>query len=49
MASGLGKAHKYIWLLLIISVPVIMVFSIKDLDLFSSETNSASQVGVRKK
>ena len=44
MTSGLRKAHKYIWLLLIIMVPVIMVFSIKDLDVFSSENNRPSQL-----
>ena len=40
MTSGLRKAHKYIWLLLIIIVPVIMFFSIKDLDFSSSENDS---------
>lgn len=32
MTSGLRKAHKYIWLLLLIIVPVLMFFSIKDLN-----------------
>jgi len=36
MNSGLRKAHKYSWLLLIIIIPVIMFFSIKDLMLFES-------------
>jgi len=49
MTSGLRKAHKYIWLLLIIIVPVIMFFSIKDLDLFSSGTNTAFQLTGSKK
>ncbi len=49
MTSELRKAHKYIWLLLIIIVPVIMFFSIKDLDLFSSGTNTASQLSGSKK
>ena len=49
MTSGLRKAHKYIWLLLIIIVPVIMFFSIKDLNLFSSGTHTASQVSGSKK
>ena len=49
MTSGLRKAHKYIWLLLIIIVPVIMVFSIKDLDIFSSENNTISQLKGSKK
>ncbi len=42
MTSGLRKAHKYIWLLLIIIVPVIMIFSIKDLDIFSSKAKETS-------
>lgn len=42
MTSGLRKAHKYIWLLLVIIVPVIMFLSIKDLDIFSSEKNTAT-------
>jgi len=48
MTSGLRKAHKYIWLLLVVVVPVIMVFAIKDLDVFSSE-NNASQLNESKK
>lgn len=43
MTSGLRKAHKFIWLILIIVVPVIMFFSMKDLNVFSSENNSVSQ------
>lgn len=43
MTSGLRKAHTYIWLVLIIIVPVIMFFSIKDLNVFSSENNTVSQ------
>ncbi len=42
MTSGLRKAHTYIWLFLIIIVPVIIIFSIKDLAIFSSEDNSDS-------
>ncbi len=49
MTSGLRKAHKYIWLLLIIIVPVMMVFSIKDLEIFSSENNTTSQLKGSKK
>jgi len=44
MTSGLRKAHKYIWLLLIIVVPVIMYFSVKNLDVFSSVNNASSQL-----
>ena len=40
MTSGLRKAHKYIWLLLIIIVPAMMFFSVKDLAVFSSEKES---------
>jgi hypothetical protein len=44
MNSGQRKAHKYIWLLLIIIIPVIVFFSVKNLDLFSSENNTPSQL-----
>ena len=44
MTSGLRKAHKYIWLLLIVVVPVIMFLSLRDLDIFSSEKHAASQL-----
>jgi hypothetical protein len=49
MTSGLRKAHKYIWLLLIIIIPVIMVFSIKGLNIFSPENNTVSQLEGSKK
>jgi len=49
MTSRLRKIHKYIWLLLLIVVPVIMVFSIKDLDIFSSENNATLQLKSSKK
>ena len=42
MTSGLRKAHKYIWLLLAIAIPVIIIFSIKDLDVFASNKTVAS-------
>ena len=38
MTSGLRKAHRHIWLILVIAVPVLMVFAIKDLNF--SKTNS---------
>ena len=44
MTSGLRKAHKYIWLILAIVVPIIMVFAIKDLDFNSSERHKISQL-----
>jgi len=49
MTSGLRKAHKYIWLLLIIIVPVIIIFSVKELAIFSSENNSVSTYVTSKK
>ncbi|RZN84277.1 MAG: hypothetical protein EVB11_02405 [Winogradskyella sp.] len=49
MTSGLRKAHKFIWLLLIIIIPMIMFFSIKDLNIFSIEGNTTSQIKSSKK
>ncbi|GAA4885821.1 hypothetical protein GCM10023311_05790 [Flaviramulus aquimarinus] len=49
MTSGLRKAHKYIWLLLIIIVPVIIFLSIKDLNVFSSDNNTVSSIEPSKK
>ena len=40
MTSVLRKAHTYIWLVLIIMVPTMMFFSVKDLAIFSSEKES---------
>ena len=42
MTSGLRKAHKYIWLVLVISVPILMFFSVKDLAIFSLEKQTAN-------
>lgn len=39
MTSGLRKAHRYIWLILLIAIPVMIVFAIKDLEF--SDTNMA--------
>ncbi|MGK0316830.1 MAG: hypothetical protein ACI86M_003066 [Saprospiraceae bacterium] len=36
MTSGQRKAHKYIWLVLIIVVPLTMFSSIKNLNIFSA-------------
>lgn len=44
MTSGLRKAHKYIWLLIIISIPILVVSSIKNLDVFSSKFDSTSKI-----
>ena len=49
MNSHQRKAHKYIWLLLIVIVPLIMILSVKDLDLLSSTSNNASQFEGSKK
>jgi hypothetical protein len=49
MTSGLRKAHTYIWLLLIIIVPLVMFFSMKDLAIFSLENNKMSQFESSKK
>lgn len=38
MTSGQRKAHKYIWLALLIVMPILIVFSIKDLNPFIGET-----------
>jgi hypothetical protein len=39
MTSGQRKVHKYIWLLLIIVVPAIMFFAIKDLNFNDSKND----------
>jgi len=44
MTSGLRKIHKYIWILIAFVIPILMVFSIKDLDVFSSSANSKSEI-----
>ena len=48
MTSGLRKAHQFIWILLLISVPVIMYVSVKDLSFFSSEENSLQFTSLKK-
>ncbi len=44
MNSGLRKVHTYIWLLLIIIIPIVIFFSMKDLAIFSSESDNLSQI-----
>jgi len=44
MTSGLRKIHKYIWILIAFVIPILMVFSIKDLDMFSPSANSKSEI-----
>lgn len=43
MTSGLRQAHKIIWIVLIIVVPIVIVFATKDLALFSSEAKVSPQ------
>jgi hypothetical protein len=48
MTSGQRKAHKYIWLLIAIGIPILILFSIKDLDVFSSNNMSSSEIKATK-
>ena len=43
MTSGQRKVHKIIWLLLAIIIPLIMIFSVKDLTDLSSTNNQKFQ------
>lgn len=49
MTSGLRKAHKYIWLVLAITIPVMMVFAMRNVTIFSSEKNKASKFEIATK
>ena len=49
MNSELRKAHTYIWLLLIVIISVVIFFSIKDLAIFSSESDTIAQIKGSKK
>lgn len=40
MTSGLRKAHKYIWLIIMVAVPILIFFSLKNLDIFYKKKNS---------
>ena len=44
MTAGQRKAHKYIWITIIIFVPVIMFSSIKNLDVFSKDKRASHQL-----
>ena len=48
MTSGLRKAHKYIWLLIVIGIPILIVFSIMFLDVFSSKNISSLEIKATK-
>lgn len=37
MTSGLRKAHRYVWIVLAILIPILIGFSIKDLSIFSTQ------------
>lgn len=39
MTSGLRKWHKYMWLIIVVIVPLVIIFSIKNRTAFSSESN----------
>ena len=41
MTSGLRKAHKLIWLFLIIVIPIIMFFSVKNLDFYAQQESNS--------
>ena len=49
MTSGQRKAHTYIWLLLALLIPVIMVFSIKDLEWTQLDSKGISEISSVKK
>ena len=49
MTSGQRKAHRYIWLLITVLVPLVIIFAIKDLNIFFSENNTASNFETSKK
>jgi hypothetical protein len=49
MTSGQRKAHQYIWLLLAIAIPLVMIFAVKDLAVFSSKDTLESTLAGSKK
>ncbi len=49
MTSALRRAHQYIWLFLRVIAALIIVFAIKDLDVFSSKSTTISQSNGSKK
>jgi|GEM_PF-2144461 len=49
MTSGQRKAHKYIWLLITLLIPLVIIFAVKDLNLFDSENKTGSTFEASKK
>lgn len=49
MTSGQRKAHKVLWLLLVIIIPTIIVFAVKDLDIFNLVENEFADIESSKK
>lgn len=49
MTSGLRKAHRYIWSILLILVPVMIVFAIKDLQFNKRYTEQTATAEFTKK
>lgn len=49
MTSGQRKAHKVLWLLLVIIIPAIIVFAVKDLDIFNPVENEFADIESSKK
>jgi hypothetical protein len=48
MTSGQRKAHKIIWLLLVITVPLVIIFAIRDLTVFIPKNNKNPQEQILK-
>ena len=49
MTSGQRKAHKVIWIVLLISIPVLMFFSIKNLNFYEVKKENIGNVASTKK
>lgn len=49
MTLGLRKAHQYIWLILVIAIPVMIVFAIKDLNFPDTNSGQPSTTEFTKK
>ena len=47
MNSTQRKVHKYVWMVLVIVVPLIIVMSIKDLDITSIRTQKTSETAMQ--
>ncbi len=49
MTSGLRKAHRYIWLILFIAIPVMIVFATKDLKFADRDSSQSVNTEFTKK